>query len=342
MLSARNVSMSIRIQHLTYRTPFSKQRINGSWIREAFWTVRTTKGCMLNISFRAVDAHSVMVRGCGHRQLAVHHNYPPVIVENVRVHLRRRTAAVVVNGQWHTSAWSTYNYPNPYIVRLEVNIKQLARLPIQGVWPHGLLAQTFDGDTRPMHGRVDSYARLPNGKLTTKAQGEGAIEGSPQDYQLSSPFSTRFRFSRFDAVASSPRDVSKLRDARASPRPENRVTADSVLRATFRSRLGIDPWTASQPGGPLTLPRVNLQGADLGARRASSPWDCHSHCMQEMRCIAFSFVVRTASKYPCWLKAAQRLSSMVPLRNNGTVSGFVVGWQHRLHRTQRGRGQQRV
>eukprot|EP00966_Prymnesium_polylepis_P196928 4563441-Prymnesium_polylepis.1 len=90
-----------------------------------------------------------MVRGCGHRQLAVHHNYPPVIVENVRVHLRRRTAAVVVNGQWHTSAWSTYNYPNPYIVRLEVNIKQLARLPIQGVWPHGALQpQSFISNRR--------------------------------------------------------------------------------------------------------------------------------------------------------------------------------------------------
>jgi len=316
VLSARNLSMSVRIQERMYRTPFSKQHVNGSWIREAFWVVRTDKGCMLNITFRAMDAYGVMVHGCG-RRLAVHHSDPPLAVDNVRIHLRRRTAAVVVKDQWHTSAWSTYNHPHLYIVRLDVNIKQLGKLPIRGVWPHGLIGQTFDADSRPLHGNRDSYARLPSGKLTTKAQAEGAIEGNATDYRLSSPFSTHFRFSRFDAVVSAPRDIKGLLG------PD----AESVLRATFRSRIGVDLWPADHG---YTLPHVNLQGADLGSRRASSSWDCHGKCALEPQCIAFTFIVRTASRYPCWLKAAKRVRSMVPVRNNGTTSGLVSGWKKRL------------
>ena len=46
--------------------------------------------------------------------------------------------------------------------------------------------------------------------FVSQAQAEGAIEGDWKDYIMASEFSTDFKFSRFDAKAAKPRDVSKL------------------------------------------------------------------------------------------------------------------------------------
>ena len=75
----------------------------------------------------------------------------------------------------------------------------------------GLLGQTYDGDGVPRHGKRDSYAILDNGHptsarkgvggvITTRAQGEGAIEGTAEMYRVQRPFETDFAFSRFGAL----------------------------------------------------------------------------------------------------------------------------------------------
>ena len=64
-------------------------------------------------------------------------------------------------------------------------------------WPHGLIGQSFDGDARPRQGKQDEYS--PSMVWTT-AQAEGA-EGVATDYHVASPFTTAFRFSRFDPLA---------------------------------------------------------------------------------------------------------------------------------------------
>ena len=48
--------------------------------------------------------------------------------------------------------------------------------------------------------------------LTSQAMGEGAIEGTPADYEIqrTAPFSTAFKYSRFGLVKASPRNVSML------------------------------------------------------------------------------------------------------------------------------------
>ena len=93
-------------------------------------------------------------------------------------------------------------------------------------WPStqrsGLLGQTYDGDGIPIHGKRDSYAVLDDGRstkarrgiggvITTRAQGEGAIEGTAEMYRLRRPFDTNFSFSRFGAVKPwGARNVSQL------------------------------------------------------------------------------------------------------------------------------------
>ena len=87
-------------------------------------------------------------------------------------------------------------------VRPTYDIESLKSLqsPRATIAPHGLIGQSWDGDQIAISGRTDDYYSVPAGHtFTTSAQAEGAIEGSYRDYQMSSPFATAFRYSRFDA-----------------------------------------------------------------------------------------------------------------------------------------------
>ena len=65
--------------------------------------------------------------------------------------------------------------------------------------PHGIIGQSYDGDSTPRHGRLDAYPpRDEDSTFTTTAMGEGAIEGVAADYKVSSPYETRFKYSAFD------------------------------------------------------------------------------------------------------------------------------------------------
>ena len=67
----------------------------------------------------------------------------------------------------------------------------------------------------PTHGKRDRYDLLDDGTptrarkgvggtVTTHAKGEGAIEGSAEDYRMKGPSETDFRFSRFGVNATRP------------------------------------------------------------------------------------------------------------------------------------------
>ena len=75
------------------------------------------------------------------------------------------------------------------------------------VAPHGLFGQSYDGDNLAVDGRMDDRS---GDETTTKAQAEGAIEGSGDDYKLDDVFGTDFKYARFNAAAAAPRNVSAL------------------------------------------------------------------------------------------------------------------------------------
>jgi len=84
-----------------------------------------------------------------------------------------------------------------------------------GVWPHGLIGQSYDGDKIAVDGKTDDYqVRKGRGRYpeyTTSALAEGAIEGTADDYQVAGPYAVDFKFSRFFATESTgPRNLSKL------------------------------------------------------------------------------------------------------------------------------------
>jgi len=96
-------------------------------------------------------------------------------------------------------------------IRLDVEIRALTDPLAEAVAPHGLIGQGFD--FKKIDGKTDNYVADSDGVFVTSAQGEGGIEGSVYDYVVvpqSNPFSTTFKYGRFDAVSAPPRDVSGL------------------------------------------------------------------------------------------------------------------------------------
>jgi len=241
-LSARNFSLNIKIVHDNFTSPHSKLNVQGSWIRAALHAVRTARtGRRLQIFFHAKDPHrAIVTEGCTApyckdappgvgRRTVVKEGAPDLVVENVRVRLVRKTL-LVANGQWLTSSHSTWYYPHPRKLRMDVAIEATYQEHLDPVAPHGLLGQTYDRDRIALHGRLDDYSRLDDGKrtvsrksaggtVTTRAKAEGAVEGDSEDYRVASDFATVFRFSRFDAVSAPPRNASALGGVRVRLRP---------------------------------------------------------------------------------------------------------------------------
>lgn len=232
MLSARNISLNLMIQHDTFRTPYSLLDVHGSWVRATFHTVRTSRsGQLLHIDFRTSNPHhAIIAEGCiaphcvglaqGNKRRVLTEGAQPFVVENVKVSLHQNKLTVF-NGQWTTSAKATEGRPHWHKERINVEIKPTYAVDYDPIAPHGLVGQTYDRDQLEINGRRDSYATLDNGQptpsrkgaggdVTTRAKAEGAIEGVLEDYRMVDEFATAFRFSRFDALAAPPRNVTAL------------------------------------------------------------------------------------------------------------------------------------
>ena len=83
--------------------------------------------------------------------------------------------------------------------------------------PHGIIGQSWDGDDIGIDGAQDNLGQLrqDEGKeVTTRAQAEGAIEGTMEEYLVDNEFSTNFKYSRWDVVAAEPRNISALKGAK--------------------------------------------------------------------------------------------------------------------------------
>ena len=118
------------------------------------------------------------------------------------------------------------------------------------VAPHGLIGQSFDGDAIAVDGKKDRYRELwwrqtsfKSKEITTEAQGEGAIEGSADDYKIDDPFGHTFKYSRCSAFEAAPRSVSALSGAKRA------AGSSAVWQASKAGILGDDlhQWEAESP-----------------------------------------------------------------------------------------------
>eukprot|EP00966_Prymnesium_polylepis_P324723 7380743-Prymnesium_polylepis.1 len=150
---------------------------------------------MLRIAFYARQPHQVYVRGLP-AGMIVREDAPLTKLEGVTISLQKKTLTVVTE-KWRMSAESTIAYPHANQLRMNIQITSLYRVCSDMIAPQGILGQTYDCDGRPLHGRRDSYEWLDSGLatrsrrsmggvVTTRAQAEGAVVGTVDNYLVAS------------------------------------------------------------------------------------------------------------------------------------------------------------
>ena len=213
LLSAKNVSLSALFEAADFT--WSKRSVHGTKMAAAFWVIRTYSNDTVTVSYTAAvhgqERYAIVsVVGAEATDNKLHVDAAmPFKLSNLAVTLVGRKL-IVETDKWQMAA-SADPFPFPILnkgkvlMNIEVTPKYDADKDV--VAPHGIFGQAYDDDEMAVNGAVDS----PTGnEWTTKAQGEGAIEGSIADYKLADGFSTDFKYSRFDAVRAPHRDVSKL------------------------------------------------------------------------------------------------------------------------------------
>ena len=242
-------------------------------------------------------------------------------VEIALANVKGSTRLTLATRSWRTVAECTAAQPHHGIRRLNVKVHPKARSALAPVAPHGLLGQTFDGDGLPINGHRDDYTKRhvnasrhhPGGVISTLSLGEGAFEGSADDYRLpdASPFATAFKYSRFAARGVvPPRDATAMRAGRVGPK---------------RAAPVWDP----AGGVDKLVPHLNFVGSDLNRGRAKTAEACYNACAKTRGCAAFTFITSPGFNEKarhghdrCWLKKAgfERGAEY----SSGTISGVVA------------------
>ena len=131
------------------------------------------------------------------------------VVDDVSLHMDY-SSLHVTTGEWDlavTPQAVERSVAGP-VRRIDVQMTPRVAESQFSVPPHGMIGQSWDGDNKAVFGEEDEFP--VRGEYTTSAMAEGAIEGVPTDYLMSSPYATDFKYSRFGLAHASPRDVSKL------------------------------------------------------------------------------------------------------------------------------------
>jgi len=230
LLSHRNVSMNVKFEKADFH--WNKRTVHGTRLSAAYWMLRTLAGKEVTVSVDALNstaAHKAPGRLAVVKEGGVVVPFSedqPFVSGNVAVKMTGRKVTVT-NGVWEMSAHVS---PFPFAqlnkgqVLLNVAMKPLLDVEKDNVAPHGLIGQSWDGDEVDFDGAMDTDR---NEETTTRAQGEGAIEGSLDEYKMGGAHATAFKYTRFDARQAKPRDTSKLKGIRRSKAARGTVGSSS-------------------------------------------------------------------------------------------------------------------
>ena len=196
----------------THPVKLYTQTVYGTFMTKAHWVLTTAKGRKLTIGADAMVSGTLNVPVDGvARPLA---RWSALTVDEVNISTKF-LSLTVSEPRWEVNVTSRPIYGQSQKWYREGMLKRFD-ITIKGAFPqpeaHGIIGQSYrDGVRRD--GAQDVYDE-PIGRvfdvpsthvlehayapaLVTKAQAEGAIDGTHVDYKLSAPYSTNFTFSRF-------------------------------------------------------------------------------------------------------------------------------------------------
>lgn len=215
LLSAPGVSFAAQTRASDFLLP-SPLLVHGSFFTEAGWVLRGGSGKTYAVHN---DANRV-----GFDVFEIESQEARLLVsergvwsewkrDGIRVFFKQSTIFVRANG-WETNATRRPIYNQIRGTsrwRLDIALRVLGGhtgletqhgTASETCFPHGLLGQSFDQDDIAVDGAKDSYQPADGSvEVTTRAEAEGAIEGTAADYVLAGRFGTAFAFSRFAANA---------------------------------------------------------------------------------------------------------------------------------------------
>jgi hypothetical protein len=212
----------------------STKTVHGSFMKEVFLNLTTDANTSVTVHFTALTPSTArltsLLPGVDAKQSmelkvsqvlpgAKELTFDNVLVRLERIHTRE-VRLKVSNGKFEVVAKSRmypYADQNQRKKRIDFTIASIGE---EDRVAHGLVGQTFDKDDVAIDGALDDYTgtlvsgndRIGHRVVTTQAMGEGAIEGVPEEYEIdrSAPFSTNFKFSRFDSLVAAPRNTKAL------------------------------------------------------------------------------------------------------------------------------------
>lgn len=224
LLSASGLSVGFQVEQSIYH--LHGATVNGTFMTKAHVMARTNEGRSyawtadasrlnnLNYAWDFVkgscgDAadNATMSGSSAGRRLFVLGPHAHERCDDLSLNLTYATA------QLDTPEFGVSIYGQPVYDRIEgprhrLDIRIHVRTTLLRSAPHGLLGQDYAGDgEKPRNGTVDVYPT--SGNFTTTAWAEGAIDGRPEDYEMASPTTTEFRFSRFSEDTSDRADSAK-------------------------------------------------------------------------------------------------------------------------------------
>jgi len=210
LLSAKDVAFNVLFEKGDFA--WATRLVHGTKMAAGYWAIKTSSGKTLTVEYAAEKFNPVaFVHEEEHRDVAVRQGTPALVVDDVIVSMVGKTLTVRTSKWLFTATTSAYPFGklemNKNKVLLDVSVQPLYNPDTDVVAPHGILGQAYDQDNLAVDGKIDEEK---TGESTTTAQAEGAIEGSWEDYIVSSKFSTDFKYSRFGLAKAAPRDVSKL------------------------------------------------------------------------------------------------------------------------------------
>lgn len=200
-LSAPGLALNVKTENSTFTLHEGALTVEGSFITEVHLAaiVGGSRRKWANVSFWASELNEFNTgwhvvngtcgagapfalgmgdaRSCG--ELAID-------VSFASVSLQIRNWTVVARGN------HVYGHVAGPTHRIDLDLKARGNAP--STLPHGMLGQSFStkGTRR---GKIDLYPE--KGRFRTSAMAEGAIEGTPAQYEVATPYATRFAFSRF-------------------------------------------------------------------------------------------------------------------------------------------------
>lgn len=220
ILTVPRLDFAMQTHDATFFLTGKKPKIvHGSFFTNAVWRVRTS---MSNTAFyvnTSADTIGFDVRSANHSLVASKHAiWQEFKTEDVRVYYKQATLYLRCAG-WETNVTRrpVYNRIHGPRWRFDTTIRPLSGTgfekrhgaPSNVTWPHGLIGQTWDGDSVAVDGRQDDYDS-DDTEIWTHAMAEGALDGGSFEAYALDPDTFQFRYSRFEGAPSTHRDVHSL------------------------------------------------------------------------------------------------------------------------------------